>query len=153
MNDKTAAGRTGPSADLPVDRPYFFDDGLMFECQRCGDCCTGAPGTIYVAEGEIAPIAEYCRLSKAELISTYLYPFMDSYSIREDLRGHCLFFENGCAIYEVRPLQCRTFPFWSSNLRSRVHWDRIGKQCPGIGRGRRYSREEIMALARQAMHL
>ena len=36
----------------------------------------------------------------------------------------CVFWEGdaGCAIYPVRPTQCRTFPFWSEHLRSPEAW-------------------------------
>lgn len=145
--------RSDPLIAFPVARAYFFDQGLRFECQQCGQCCTGDPGTIFVGPDEVAPIAEYCRISEAGLIADYLYPFKDSYSIREDEKGRCLFFDNGCTIYDVRPLQCRTFPFWFDNLRSPVRWDRIQKQCPGIGRGKRYTKDEIMISARQTIHL
>lgn len=140
-------------ADWTAHHTYFFDDGLLFACQRCGQCCTGAPGTIYVSKEEIDPIARHRRLSRMELISTCLYPFRDSYSIHEDAAGRCLFFDDGCTIYEARPLQCRTFPFWFSNLRSEARWRRVHEQCPGIGRGRRYSRGEIMMSIQQTAHL
>lgn len=128
---------------------YFFDQGLTFACQRCGACCTGAPGTIYVAVDEVAIIADHLKLSSAEFIRTCLYPYKDSFSIREKANGDCLFFEQGCRIYPVRPFQCRSFPFWFSNLRSESRWERIGRQCPGIGRGRHYSRAEIIRMARK----
>ncbi|MDA8138834.1 MAG: YkgJ family cysteine cluster protein [Desulfobacteraceae bacterium] len=140
------------SAATPLERPYFFDAGLRFECQRCGVCCTGAPGTIYMGPDEIDLVAGHCQISRQQFIATYLYPFKDSYSLREDDQGRCLFFNAGCTIYEVRPLQCRSFPFWFSNLRSPARWARLRQDCPGIGRGRLYSKEEIMAWARQTEH-
>lgn len=132
-------------------RSYFFDQGLRFACRRCGACCTGAPGTIYVAPAELAPIATCLGLALPDLIHTYLHPFRDSYSIREDNRGHCLFFDAGCAIYAARPMQCRTFPFWFRNLRSEARWRDVQRECPGIGQGPRHSREAILALAGATM--
>lgn len=153
MEDQPMDNTAGTLTELALKRSYFFDNGLMFECQRCGDCCTGAPGTIYVAQDEIAPIAELLGLSADGLISTYLYPFKDSYSIREDARGNCLFFNEGCAIYENRPLQCLAYPFWFSNLRSRNQWEKLKQECPGIGRGRHFTKMEIFAMARRTTHL
>src|SRR5690606_11919538 len=40
-----------------------------------------------------------------------------------------------CAVYERRPLQCRTFPWWPENLRSEAAWKRVAKGCEGVGRG------------------
>ena len=48
-------------------------------------------------------------------------------------------------MYPVRPKQCRTFPFWPENVRSRRNWLDLGKECPGVGTGEFYAREEIEA--------
>ena len=132
---------------------YFFDQGLSFECQGCGVCCTGAPGTIYVAQEEIGAIAKHLGLGVSDFIARYLYPYKDSFSIGEDVRGNCLLFHEGCRVYPVRPFQCRAFPFWFSNVRSESRWKKIARQCPGIGRGRRYSKEEIIVIARKTMKI
>ena len=132
---------------------YFFDSGLQFECRQCGACCVGEPGTIYVFNEEIDAIATFINLDRKDFRHRYLYPFRDSYSILEDDQGRCLFFDDGCTIYPVRPKQCRTFPFWFSNLRSEKHWRKIAGQCPGIGHGRWYSREEIFTIVATTMSL
>ena len=133
--------------------PYFFDQGICFQCQQCGRCCVGEPGTIYVTADEVERLADHFRLSVADFTSRYLYPFKDSHSIREDDRGHCVFFDNGCTIYPLRPGQCRTFPFWFSNLRSESRWREIEKACPGIGKGRRFSRDEILCIVRETLRI
>ncbi|MBN1932430.1 MAG: YkgJ family cysteine cluster protein [Desulfobacterales bacterium] len=135
------------------NRSYFFDQGLRFECQRCGVCCTGGPGTVYVDKAEIARIANYLKLPTVEFIDQYLYPYRDSYSIKEDEFGNCLFYQSGCHIYSTRPLQCRTFPFWFENLRSKENWRRLGRECPGVDRGRLYSKEKILKIVQSTFHL
>lgn len=126
------------------NRPYFFDQGIHFECQRCGLCCTGEPGTIYVDQQEIFQIARFLKISPSLVLGDYLYPFRDSYSIREDSRGRCIFFKNGCTIYSVRPSQCKTYPFWFQNLRSEENW--VSLECPGIRKGPIFGKEEILSL-------
>lgn len=139
---------------IPLEqRSYFFDDGLCFECTQCGACCVGDAGTIYVSAEETTAVAAHLEISRNRFINDYLYPYKDSYSIREDADSRCLFFDQGCRIYSVRPLQCRTFPFWFSNLRSENRWYRIAAQCPGVGQGRRYSRHDILQIARTTMHI
>ncbi len=134
-----------------AQRSYFFDQGLRFTCQQCGGCCVGEPGTIYVSPAEIEAIAASINLSVDDVIAQYLYPFRDSYSIKEDAQGRCLFFDEGCTIYDLRPLQCRTYPFWFSNLRSEERWHSVERQCPGIGRGRLYAKGEILDLIKESM--
>ena len=40
-----------------------------------------------------------------------------------------------CGVYGSRPSQCRTWPFWPENLRSREAWARAGQKCPGLNEG------------------
>ena len=130
---------------------YFFDGGLRFACQRCGACCSGDPGIVQITSQEIAKAADYLGISPAGFIDGFCLPWKDRHRIREDNQGNCLFHDNGCRIYPMRPLQCRTFPFWFSNLRSQTRWESIRRQCPGIGRGRRYSKKQILDILQHSM--
>jgi hypothetical protein len=127
-------------------RPYFFDAGLRFTCRRCGTCCTGEPGIVRTGSIEIERIAGYLKMTPAAVATRYLTPSQGGYRVRELDDGRCIFFEAGCRIYPVRPLQCRTYPFWISTLRSPDRWQATCRQCPGIGSGRLYSREEILTM-------
>ena len=43
-----------------------------------------------------------------------------------------------CSLYEARPLQCRTWPFWAENLENAKTWNDVRKGtegCAGIGNG------------------
>lgn len=134
-------------------RPYFFDAGIRFQCKRCGACCNGAPGIVRVNEREVAGIAAYLGMSDSGVVDAYLSPRENGYRVREAPDGRCLFFESGCRIYPVRPLQCRTFPFWFANLRSEARWEAVRRECPGIGAGRRYTRTDILDILQQGMRL
>lgn len=125
-------------------RSYFFDEGIRFECRQCGTCCTGEPGVVYVDEGEITRIADYMGIPRDVFVERCLYLLKESYSIRETDDGRCIFFENGCAIYPVRPLQCSTFPFWFQNMRSLDSWKSVVLRCPGIGKGPVHSKDHIL---------
>jgi len=136
----------GDIFDALKHRRYFFDHGICFECQKCGACCTGEPGHIYVDDQEVRRIARFLDISRDVFVDRYLYPFRDSYSIASRHDGRCVFLENGCMIHPVRPTQCRTFPFWFQNLRSEDNWRDVCNRCPGIGKGPRYHKEEIFEL-------
>ena len=133
------------------DSPTFFDKGLYFECVRCGACCTGDPGTVYIGETEIPVIADFLGIPPQAFLKEYCYPYRNSYSLKEEVDGRCVFFENGCRIYQVRPRQCRTFPFWIDHMRSETKWEKIAKECPGIGQGRLYSKEMILAAIHESL--
>jgi Fe-S-cluster containining protein len=73
-------------------------------------------------------------------------------SLKEKANYDCIFWKNGCSVYEARPLQCRTFPFWPSMLESSQSWaaSSAAMSCPGMGKGTLHPMEEIEAiLARQ----
>jgi len=131
---------------IVFERSYFFDSGIRFECRRCGACCTGAPGSVLVRIHEIHGIARYLKIDTQRLIEDYLCPFGGGYSIQERADGRCLFYDDGCAIYPVRPLQCKTFPFWFELLRSPKRWHKMVEECPGIGSGLLYSKDEIIEI-------
>lgn len=70
------------------------------------------------------------------------------YSLVEKPNGDCVFYDKGCTVYAARPTQCRTFPFWSENLKSRTAWNELSEECPGVGQGQLYSVEEIGLIRR-----
>src|SRR5262249_1390597 len=37
----------------------WYQDGLRFECTRCGKCCSGFPGFVWVSEAELQAIADF----------------------------------------------------------------------------------------------
>jgi len=123
----------------------WYKDGLRFTCTRCGNCCTGEPGSVWVNDEEIAAIAESRGQSIEEITAMYTRSAYRGPTLREKPNGDCVFYdrEAGCTIYSIRPRQCRTWPFWESNLRTPAAWVRTNSVCPGSGRGELISVEEI----------
>jgi Fe-S-cluster containining protein len=137
-----------PPGHALEQRSYFFDSGIYFECLGCGNCCVGDPGVVRVSEAEIIAIAAYLNRSIAECKADFSFPFENGYGLHEHADGRCVFFEKGCTVYPVRPSQCRTFPFWISVFRSQSRFAQTARQCPGLGRGRFFSKEEILSRLR-----
>jgi Fe-S-cluster containining protein len=54
-----------------------------------------------------------------------------------------------CTVYAGRPTQCRTWPFWPENLKPKAWTREVVAFCPGVGKGRLYSAEEIRELRDQ----
>jgi Fe-S-cluster containining protein len=72
-------------------------------------------------------------------------------SLIEKSNYDCIFWEkDGCSVYRFRPMQCRSYPFWSGNLVSRRAWEQLKSACPGVGQGRMHSRREIERWLRMA---
>jgi Fe-S-cluster containining protein len=127
-----------------VSEPWY-QNGLRFRCTRCGHCCTGEPGFVWVDEEEIAAIAEHLGESVEHTLGLYTRPADGERTLREKANGDCVFYHRdlGCTIYPVRPRQCRTWPFWESNLETPADWNRTCKVCPGSGQGDLIPAEEI----------
>ena len=124
----------------------WYKDGLRFKCSGCGDCCTGEPGFVWFNRTEGQAISKSLGMKVDEFYSDYARKIGIRYSLKEFSNGDCVFFDNekrSCQIYEHRPMQCRTWPFWGSNLQTPETWEQTCKDCPGSGTGRLYSLTEI----------
>ena len=143
-----------------TDAPWF-EQGLTFTCQQCGNCCTGGPGYVWISDEEIDRLAALLKLQRDAVITKYCRSIGQRYSLNERHTPQglydCVFLEElklpeggvkrVCSIYAARPLQCRTWPFWDGVLASRENWEAAGKRCHGINHGSRtFTREQIEAL-------
>lgn len=124
----------------------WYRKGLQFQCTQCGKCCGGEPGYIWMTPAEIRAVAEALGLHVLDFCSMYVAEYPQGFSLREMDNGDCCLLQGGrCSVYDVRPLQCRTWPFWRSNLSSQAAWAEAGRRCPGIGHGRLWTPTEIAA--------
>ncbi len=136
-----------PRGDRSADDPPWYAQGLRFQCGRCGRCCAGEPGYVWLTDDDISRISRYLSVPEQELVGRYCRQVLFRISLMERPNGDCVFLTPaGCSIYEARPIQCRTFPFWSHLLMSRDRWEALRTRCKGVGQGRLYSREEIEAI-------
>ncbi|NQT20462.1 MAG: YkgJ family cysteine cluster protein [Planctomycetes bacterium] len=128
----------------------WYSAGLRFACLRCGDCCRGEPGFVWVTHNDINAISESLDMAARQFEARYVRKAHGRFSLVELDNGDCIFWSReGCKIYAVRPLQCRTFPFWPEYLRSAHAWGAVQKRCPAIGTGKLHSIEEITQKLRQ----
>ena len=73
-------------------------------------------------------------------------------SLLEKENYDCIFLtEKGCSIYECRPVQCRTYPFWSDVVENSESWKHEATECPGINKGKHYTKEEIEEKIKQRL--
>lgn len=132
------------------DATPWYSNGLRFQCTQCGNCCTGGPGAVWVTEDEIRQIAEFCGQSLGETRIQHTKLLTGQLTLREFPNGDCTFLDGQtrrCKIYPVRPAQCRTWPFWNSNLASPEAWQQARNVCPGMGQGDLVQLETIQKLA------
>ena len=130
----------------------FYAAGLQFACSRCGQCCTGEHGTISVSMKDIETIATRLGQPCTDFIAMYCYIFEGGYSLNEGENGDCCMLKDGrtCLIYDIRPIQCLTYPFWADKVLTEQDWICESRVCRGIGNGRLFSHREIEELLAQS---
>lgn len=129
--------RGGPSC------PPWYAEGLRFACTRCGDCCRGAPGYVWVTAREVERVARFLGMAPGGFRRQFVRRVGHRLSLKERDDGDCTFYREGCLIYPVRPSQCVTFPFWESNLHTPEDWERLAQHCPGVNCGPLHPEAEI----------
>jgi Fe-S-cluster containining protein len=145
------------------DGKPWYAQGLEFTCTQCGNCCTGGPGFVWISDEEVQRLAIFLKITPEQAADKYCRDIANLRSLKEvkNAAGNydCIFLtetpaapradgkvslpKRGCAIYPVRPLQCRTWPFWPENLRDRKTWDKVAKRCHGMNNGRVFSLKQI----------
>ncbi len=102
-------------------------------CRKCGNCCrvNGEYAYVYVTSQEADGIIKHLGLPAGEFRRKYTIR-LDGRTILRFVDDHCPFLEEkGCAVYGVRPTQCRTWPFWEENV-NRKTWNKdVLSICPG----------------------
>ena len=137
MPDET--GKTGSGE--------WYAAGLHFECTQCGNCCTGPPGTVWFDAQEATRMAEVLGVDEKTFYRRYARRVDRRWSLKENDTPHgydCVFLDREtvpgkaiCSVYDARPTQCRTWPFWPENLESKQAWAAAKRRtpCPGMDNG------------------
>jgi len=135
---------------MALTKQRWYHVGLHFECLQCGRCCSGPnEGYVWVTRPEVEQIARFLKLTVQQFRQTYTRRVGLRTTILEHPRTKdCIFLQTSetgkrCRIYPVRPSQCRSWPFWTSNLVNADTWNQTGQRCPGINRGKYYSFDQI----------
>ena len=135
-----------------VPKDVWYADVLRFRCTQCGDCCTGAEGYVWVNQAEIDAMAARLGLTPEAFEAKHVYRVGVRRSLKERRGGDCVLLDphtRKCTAYQERPRQCRTWPFWDSNLRSPGAWDEAAEACPGCNMGNLVPLEKIIEQAAQ----
>lgn len=118
------------------DEPWH-QNKLRFECTGCGKCCTGPKGSIFIDHEDLEGMANLLELAPKDFKRLYVKNRNNSLSLVERKREEgdyaCIFLkDNRCSVYQSRPKQCRTYPFWPENLNTPESWALAAKECEGI---------------------
>lgn len=124
---------------------------IRFECTACGHCCrfTGERKYVFVSHAEAERIVAHTGLSWEEATELDPKGRLSLKCLPEGEGMACLFLRDSrCSIYEVRPRQCRTFPFWPQHFESQEALAAV--PCEGLGRGELIPVADVLARLRAA---
>ncbi len=118
------------------DFDFAFNTGKCGECG--GKCCYGESGYIFASIAELERISAFLNIPFEDFCLRYIKKVGTRFSLIEKKcddveKGiSCVFFDEKslkCSIYEVRPKQCQTFPFWSMYKKDK---DELARRCIGV---------------------
>lgn len=135
-----------------MPRKAFWEKGIRFECQGSGKCCTsrGSHGYVYVTLKDRQRFAAYFGISTVDFTRKYCQKTNGFFHLRDSV-DDCVYLKGTqCSVYEARPTQCRTWPFWPENMSSRAWKKEVVDFCPGVGKGRVYDGDEIRQLLKDS---
>lgn len=115
----------------------WWADGVSFQCQPdCGRCCDQPGGIVYLAPTDAEKLAEHAGMDVEAWLRRDCTKTLDGRYILRSRQGDgiCIYLneKKQCNVYQVRPQQCKAFPWWSENLRSKRSWNKVKESCPGL---------------------
>lgn len=125
----------------------WWSEGVRFECQGSGQCCLsrGEYGFVFLTREDRKRMADHLGLGLREFTKQYCDKTQGYYHLKEEeTRAECTFLKGKrCGIYEARPIQCRTWPFWPEVMNAKTWNKEVKGFCPGVGKGQIIPPEEI----------
>jgi Fe-S-cluster containining protein len=134
------------------------ENGMQFQCKRCGKCCSSSTeGCVFIFPPDIPNLLSYTKVTPEKFARNYIrivkYVFhiwnahledtgkrviLPTLVFNSENTADCLFLatQNGikfCNIYQYRPFQCRAYPCWSIVLTANEEsYDQHKSDCPGF---------------------
>jgi Fe-S-cluster containining protein len=91
---------------------------------------------VYITEADLRNIAEFVGLSAQDFEKRYIIRYRHVLRLRKPRKSQCHFLTaTGCIVHPVKPVQCRTYPFWPELVETVAAWKAEGTRCPGIHKG------------------
>jgi len=126
--------------------PNFWENGVQFQCQGSGNCCVsrGGYGFVYLTKVDRVRMAAHLKLSTRAFTQKYCDQKNEVWKLKDTSNDDCVFLkQKRCSVYEARPTQCRTWPFWPEVMNAKVWREEVATFCPGVGKGKTWSKEEV----------
>jgi Fe-S-cluster containining protein len=108
----------------------------IFECSQCGFCCHGQT-TVSLDKSDQDRMIAALGMSREELAKKF-WRVTGTIVQMKTVDGHCVFYEQGCTVYNGRPWRCAQWPLVPALLKDRTNYTTISESCPGINKSLSY---------------
>ncbi len=129
-------------------KPKWWEQGVRFECQGSGRCCVsrGQYGFVYLTAEDRKRMGRLLKISTGEFTRKYCGKTDGVFHLKDGTGPDCIFLKNNrCEVYEARPIQCRTWPFWPEVMNAKTWAKEVAAFCPGVGKGDYVNAQDIRA--------
>ena len=102
-----------------------------------------------MSDAEAAGLAKRLGIPVERFVKEYTHQTAEGRSLIEKRSAgglDCIFLDRQtipgkaiCSVYEDRPIQCKTWPFWPSIVKSETSWRNAKRTCPGMDTGKLYT--------------
>jgi Fe-S-cluster containining protein len=121
------------------DEAWWAKEGIRFQCQGSSQCCLsrGEYGFVYLTKEDRQRFADYFKEPLAAWTKKNCDRTQGFWHLKEDRqREECMYLKGkACSVYEARPTQCRTWPFWPEVMNAKTWNKEVKSFCPGVGKG------------------
>ena len=124
----------------------WWSAGIQFECQGSGKCCVsrGEYGYVYLTLKDRRALAKHFKIPTRSFTMKYCERDRGVFWMLKGFSEACVFLKGKqCGVYEARPTQCRTWPFWPENMSAKNWKTNVADFCPGVGKGKVWQEAEI----------
>lgn len=120
-------------SDAQVMILLFFSSSSHNIFLGCGKCCQ-VEGEVWLDTDEVADIACTLNVSAESFFEQYVDSARSGWvklknKVNDDasVSDNCIFLDSenrkSCTVYQSRPLQCRTYPYWPRLLTDESSWE------------------------------
>ena len=133
------AQATEQTKQQKADSKKWWSEGVRFECQGSGQCCVsrGQYGYVYLTLEDRQNMGRLMKITTSEFTRKFCAKTDGVYHVADGPTPDCQFLKNNrCEVYQARPMQCRTWPFWPEVMAPKAWAKEVAAFCPGVGKGK-----------------
>jgi Fe-S-cluster containining protein len=130
---------------------FTYPKNIKFECNKCALCCGNTKEKtrhIIILENEAKEIQKQTNLNINEYCFEITTQQPYKFEMKKPHNEKCFFLkQDGCSIYDVRPMICRFYPFeLKFDEKQQKYVFAATAECPALNQGKRLTQSHFKML-------